>query len=411
MEVLSDRSASPGVERPMKAGGSRSLLLSLVLGTCLCACSGELSNPDLTTGAVAGRVANAAAAGGGYVYVLGASAITAPIAADGSYQLSGVPVGAQQLVVVAPYEGGGVSVVKAVRAPVAVRPGMRERLSQDAAAMPAAGRVVAAVRPPPGAAAQGATFSVLLSNQRDVGGSAGGKVLGDLPAGTWQVTARLPGYRDPPPVAAAVPEGAGVQVEIDLEVEEESAQRGCLATGCDNGLHCSSGDGRCYPCVDLSHCNGDDLACDPVSHTCVEGTDGAGDLCEAADSAQKCPGGIWVQTQASPPLGYCSRACPGSADAECPAGWRCGGGVCQVLVSCAATRSAYGSPCSRSSTCQGALAAGRCVREDDDHPGTCSAPCLSDQSCQDAGLGIEWTCRPLPGAQAGSQGYCRRGSD
>lgn len=408
MEVLSDRNVSREVERRMKPQGLPALLLSLALGM-LGGCAGGLENPDLTTGAVAGRVANAAAADG-YVYVLGAPQITAPIAADGSYALSGIPVGAQELVVVAGYEGGGVSVRKAGRAPVAIRPGMRERLSQDAASLPAAGRVVAAVRPPPGAVAQGATFSVLLTNQRDVAGSAGGKVLGDLPAGTWQVTARLPGYREPAPVAAAVPVGAGIQVEIELEVEEADAQRGCLATGCDNGLHCSSADGRCYPCVDLSHCNGDDLACDPVSHTCVEGIDLAGELCEAADSAQKCPG-IWVQTQTSPPLGYCSRACPGGTDAECPAGWRCGGGVCQVLQDCAATRGAFGSPCSQGGSCALELQGGACVRGDEEHPGTCSAPCTADQSCREAGLGSEWTCRPLPGAQAGSQGYCRRGSD
>jgi len=407
MAVLSDRRPAAGVERRMKAYRT-AVALSLGLGTLLGACSGGLSNPDLTTGAVSGRVANAAAAGG-YVYVLGAPSLLAPLGADGSFALGDVPVGAQALVLVAGYEGGGASVTKAGLTTVTVRPGMRESVSQDAAQMLAAGRVVAAVRPPTGALSQGATFSALGSNQIDRIGPAGGQVLGDLPAGVWQVTARLAGFRAAQPVAAAVPAGASVQVEIPLEVKTGDPQPGCLSTGCDNGLHCSPDDGLCYPCVDAKlHCNGDDLRCDPESHTCVEGVDEAGDLCEAADVPGKCPGSVWVQVQASPPRGYCSRACPGGLDAECPSGWRCGAGVCQVVQSCVATRSAFGAPCSRSSSCQEALAGGRCVREDDDHPGTCSAPCAAAQSCLDAGLGSEWTCRPLPGASPGSPGYCQR---
>jgi len=403
MEVLSDRWPTGGVQRLMKAGRSTAMVLSLGLGTHLCACSGELQNPDLATGAISGQVVSAAAAGG-YVYLLGAPALTAPIGADGGFSLGDVPVGAQELVVVAGYQGGGTSVTKAALAPVTVRPGMRERLTQDAAQMPAAGRVVAAVRPPAGAVATGAAFSALRSNQIDKAGPAGGQVLVDLPPGTWDVTARLPGYRAPLPVAAAVPAGASVQVEIPLEVETGDQQRGCLSTGCDNGLHCSPADGRCYPCVTGSDCQPDD-ACDPVSHACSEGTDGGGELCELADTDAKCPGGVRVPIAGG--LGYCSRACPGG-DADCPAGWRCGAGVCQVLQGCAATRSAFGSPCSKSSTCQEALAGGRCVRADDDQPGTCSAACGATLDCSDAGLGSAWTCQPLPGASAGSQGYCQR---
>jgi len=317
MEVLSDRRPPRGVVTLMKAGNGIAIALSLGLGT-LGACSGGLENPDLTTGAVSGRVANAAPAGG-YVYLLGAPALLAPIAADGSFGLGEVPVGAQELVVVAGYQGGGVSVTKAALAPVTVRPGMRERLSQDAAQMPAAGRVVAAVRPPAGAVATGAAFSALRSNQIDKTGTAGGQVLGDLPAGAWQVTARLPGFRAAQPVSAVVPAGSSVQVEIALEVEAGDDLRGCLSTGCDNGLRCSPADGMCYPCLTGADCNAGDT-CDPVSHTCSEGTDGGGELCELADTDAKCPGGVRVPLAGG--LGYCSRACPGG-DADCPANKIC----------------------------------------------------------------------------------------
>jgi len=268
--------------------------------------------------------------------------------------------------------------------------------------------VVAAVRPPAGAATQGAVFTVADTNQRDVPGLAGGQVLGDLPAGTWEVTARLPGYRSPPSVAAAVAAGGSVQVEFGLEVEIEDEQhRGCLSTGCENGLHCSASDGQCHACLSVADCNPDDT-CDPITHTCVEGSEAGGELCETAESASKCPD-AWVQT--SPTLGYCSRACPGGSNAECPAGWSCSTGLCTVLQSCSATRAAFGSPCAYDTTCHPLLAGDACVRGDEDHPGYCSAACTTTLDCTDAGLSDSWTCRPLPERPPGSQGYCQRRAD
>lgn len=392
------------------------LLLAAAVSLGLGACAGELSNPDTTTGEVVGSVANAA---GGYVYVLGSPQVTAAVRADGSFSLGRVPVGDQRLVLVAGYQGGGTSVTKALLVPVAVEGGMRARLgTRDASVMPAAGRVVAAVRPPAGAVAQGATFTVLKTNQFDIPGPMGGQVLVDLPAGTWDVTARLAGYREPTPVAVAVPPGASAQIEFGLEVKVEDAQRGCLANGCENGLQCSGSDGRCYPCLADDHCGAGDT-CDTVTHTCIEGTNASGALCEASDSPLKCPNGMWVQTQASPQLGYCTRACPGGADTECPAGWACSAGLCvagppekgHTLQACAALRAAFGSPCAIDATCHEALARDACVRGDEDHPGYCSAACTTTQDCADAGLDTAWTCRPLPERDSTSQGYCRRDGD
>ncbi|MBI5069838.1 MAG: hypothetical protein HZB56_16515 [Deltaproteobacteria bacterium] len=413
MALLSDQRARAGVREGMSPCRQLAVALSLALGTGLAGCSGGLENPDLTTGAVAGRVANAASTGG-YVYVLGDPAVTAPLAADGSFELRGVPTGAQQLVLVAGYHGGTASITVAALAPVAVRPGMRERLDRDAAAMPAAGRVVAAVRPPAGVVTQGALFSVLRSNKLDEPAPAGGLVIGELPAGTWQVTARLPGHRSLQPVTATVPAGGAAQVEVEVEIEDGSQERGCLSTGCENGLRCDGASGRCYGCLTAADCNADD-ACDGESHTCREGTPGEGELCELADADAKCPGGIRVPTTGD--LGYCSRACP-AGDADCPAGWACGastaGPRCEVkaqpdpALSCLAARGAFGAPCSKDASCSGALYRSACVRSEEEAPGTCSAACTTTQSCADAGLGSDWTCRPLPGAVAGSQGYCQR---
>jgi hypothetical protein len=61
-----------------------------------------------------------------------------------------------------------------------------------------------------------------------------------------------------------------------------------------------------------------------------------------------------------------------------------------VVQSCLATETTFGSSCASSSTCQAALAGGRCLRKDDDQPGVCSAPCTTDQQCIDAGYG---TCK------------------
>jgi hypothetical protein len=361
---------------------------SLAALAALAACGG-LENPDLAVGAVSGRVANAAAAGG-YVYVLGAPDRLGIISSDGSYAVERVPIGGQQLVVVA--SSGGVT--KAELAPVTVSPGtISQAPERDAAAMSAAGRILAAARPDGYCSGSLARFTVEGTIHQAVAGEA--VVLGDLPAGSWNLTTRLPGFLS---VTRTVFVDAAIDTLADEElvVDDDDEERGCLSSACSGGLHCNPADGTCYPCLDDSQCGGDEL-CDPGSHNCVADGTGAG-LCESATSADQCATGVLVPVSGGP--GYCSLDC--AAQSDCPAGWSCAGspGQCQVLQTCVATRAMFGSACASSSTCQAALVGGKCYRSDDDEPGYCTASCTVDQQCILAGFG---TCK------SGSSGlsYCR----
>jgi hypothetical protein len=353
----------------------------VLLGAC-----GGLENPDLTVGAVSGHVGNAAASGG-YVYVLNAPSQKAAIAADGSYTVGGVPVGSQQLVVVA--ASGGVA--RAELAPVDVSPGMLSQApDRDAASMAPAGRIVVAARPDGYSRGSSARYTVNGTIHQNVPGSAA--VLGDLPAGTWTLTTTLRGFHTRTN-QVTVSAGADSPADESLDVDDDDDERGCLAATCSGDLHCNGSDGRCYACLDGSHCLASEH-CDTASHTCVSDAPGAG-LCEAATSADQCASAILV-TPASGP-GYCSLACPGGHDSECPAGWSCVGspGQCQVVESCIATTATFGSACAMTSTCAGALAAAKCLRPSEEEAGFCTAACTLDQQCMDAGFG---TCQ---------SGYCR----
>jgi len=372
-------------------------ILAAVLGAAALSACGELSTPDLSTGEVAGRLSGASP--GAYAYVLGAPDLTAPVASDGSFAIARVPAGPQRVVI---FDG---ATRAELTAPVEVRGGNRARLPDRAAAsLPLAGRIVAAARTAGGALATGVRFTVEGTVLRGIPASGTGALLGPLPAGAWRLSAALPGFR-PLPLSVVVAEGLATGAEVELDVDEAESPRGCQATTCPNGLHCDPADGGCKACVTADHCGADD-ACDPASSTCVEGTLADGALCESASGPGFCaapaspPGATvaWVPTPGATVPGYCSLSC--GARADCPAGWDCLSGACQVVRTCLATAAAFGSPCTRNDTCQRDLAGGRCLRPDDDHPGSCTAPC-SDRAACPAGFAC------LPGG-AGVD-YCQRG--
>lgn len=359
----------------------------------LVACGG-LETPDLRVGGVAGHVANASASGG-YVYVLGAPDRQATIAADGSYEVAQVPVGPRQLVVVS--TAGGVA--RAELVPVEVRPGMRTQAPErDAEAMSQAGRILAAALPVGGCQASSARFTVEGTIHQDVG--AGAVVLGDLPAGAWNLTTKLPNFL-PRTDTVLMSAGSDSAAEENLDISLEDGERGCLSTGCWPGLHCNGADGRCYACLDDSHCQSG-ATCDLGTHTCVASSGGA--YCDSANSASQCASGVLVPIPGE--VGYCSLSCPGG-QADCPSGSECrasaDGPRCEVPDDCVDTRLSFGRGCFTSGYCSsdlsGALFGGICLKAGDESYGYCTAPCSSDQSCADAGLS-GWTCRPRPGATA-----------
>jgi len=365
----------------MMAEGSRRLLLASALAAAAC---GRLSVPDLSTGTVEGRLLGAAPAGA-YVYVRGAPDRIARVAADGSFALERTPVGTQRLILF-----DGVSRAE-ISGPVEVRGGMRSRLAdRDAGAMPLAGRIVAAARPSGGALPEGVRFTVEGTIHRDL--VAG--LLGPLPAGSWSLTVKMGGFR-PRQIPVAVQAGLAADAELLLDIDDGDERRGCLSSSCPSGLHCAS-DGRCYACTRSEECGADDV-CDPVTHTCVEGT-ADGDLCESVTAPGQCASGRMAPAL---PYSYCSVGC--AASPECPAGWSCdlADGLCKVNLTCRDVRATFGSPCLRDDTCAAALAGGFCLRREED-AGFCTAPCAADASCAAAGYG---TCRPSPGGRPDS---CQR---
>ena len=360
----------------------------------LAACGG-LENPDLAVGVVSGRVANAAASGG-YVYVLGAPDRQAGLASDGSYTVSRVPVGAQQLVLVS--AAGGVT--RAELVPVEVVPGMRTQApDRDAAAMSPAGRLLAAALPFGGSRASKARFTVDGTIYQDVG--AGAVVVGDLPAGTWTLTTRLPGFRAKKSTVL-VPAGGDSSTEEHLDIDDEDEERGCLSATCSSDLQCYGADGECYACLGDPDCQSGET-CDPGTRTCVASS-GGGAYCDSASSASQCASGVMVPTSTG--LGYCSLSCPGG-QSDCPSGWGCqasaDGPRCQVLDKCVDVRATFGSTCVNGDGCSENLFGGMCLKAEGADSGTCTAPCASDRSCTDAGLS-GWTCLPRPG---GTSLYCQ----
>jgi hypothetical protein len=358
---------------------------------------GRLSDPDLATGQVAGRIAGAQA--GAYAYVLGSPDRKAALAADGSFAIDRVAAGPQQIVL---WDGAA----HAELARVEVSGGDRARLpDRVAAAMPLAGRIVAAVRPAGGASSAGVRFTVVGTDQRDVAGVpvglGEGAVLGPLPAGAWQVVAVLGGFKQLAPLAVSVSEGLSAPADLNLDVQDGGTPRGCQVTSCGNGLQCDPATGTCVACWQDGHCVGGNT-CDLATHTCVEGLPGGGALCESAAAATYCARGRLVST--GPGLGYCSQAC--TLSTECPAGWACAGGVCAVASTCLAATATFGVACAQNDACRdprGGLVGGTCVRSDDDHPGFCSAPCAGEQSCLDAGFGHCLLRSPSSSAR-----YCQR---
>lgn len=198
--------------------------LSLVATAC-----GGLDSPDLSTGAIAGRVAPAYP--GGRAYVLGRPELAAELDADGAFLLAPVPVGAAEVVV---FDGD----VRAGRLPAVVRgaevawvgpaPDRRSDGSVGPAGpdgepfppqsgagdglLPLAGTIVATATAG-GAPVDGVRFDVEGTDQLGVAPGEGGAVLGPLPPGTFEVVARAAGFAE---VRRTVTVGAGETVAVQL---------------------------------------------------------------------------------------------------------------------------------------------------------------------------------------------------
>lgn len=194
----------------------------------LAAACGGLEAPDLSTGAVAGRVTPAFP--GGRVYVLGRPELAAPLAGDGSFYVGGVPAGPARLVALDGGERAGLLAVE-VRgadvtwigasspAPAAPPPGPSgpsDPASGDSTGptLPLAGFVHARALGPGGAALADARFTVAGTDLVEVAaGAAGDALLGPLPPGAFELVVRAGGHGE---LRAAVEVRSGETLALDV---------------------------------------------------------------------------------------------------------------------------------------------------------------------------------------------------
>ncbi|HSM93897.1 MAG TPA: hypothetical protein VLT47_13525 [Anaeromyxobacteraceae bacterium] len=229
-----------------RAGGRARLALSLAAAALLTACP-ELETPIAT---VSGRIVGASP--GAYVYPLERPDLRASVATDGSWVLHGVPTTVEALVL---FDGGPFPTGRAELVAVELDGGALNRLPDrfgGAAAvdpgllMPLAAEVIATVTVDGGATIQGPSFTVAETEHQAISPASGAQVtIYPLPAGTWDVSASLPGFVSAQAEVQAQP-GIAASVTFDLAIDVNLARPGCAALpGCDGGLTCNPADGRC----------------------------------------------------------------------------------------------------------------------------------------------------------------------
>ncbi len=399
MTARRDQRDRPGVHQFVSGIFRRALLaLAAVLGLAAC---GGLDSPDLATGTLRGRVANAST--GAYVYPLARPDLKVTVGGDGSFVIEKVPAETAALVVVDGPALDGTR--KAALVPVEVE-GAEENqvVDVDAAAMPLAGGIAATVQLACGANVGSPRFTAVGSEHVGVAAVAGVAELDPLPAGTFDLVASMPGFRDGMASVAVTP-GATTLYAVPLEVDLDDDEPGCVATDCRNKLVCYAG--YCYECYRDDDCvakHGAGSTCDQYACRMPPGTPGY--VCDACTSDADCGSGLVCV----PGAGYCTRTCGSSLDCgglECQLDATRGVKVCVTTAGCSTYRAALGSACFENEDCARMLANGTCTGVNlavyPPVPGYCTASCNATPDVCAAVQGFACIgsmgfafCRPTP---------------
>jgi hypothetical protein len=367
----------------MTPRGIHTLVALLAFAVAGC---GALETPDLEHGNVAGRIQGTVA--GAYVYPLGAPEKKVLLAADGRFELAGLPLGDTSLMV---FDGRPAGTGHAWLDVVAVTGAGRVQLDRDATLMPLAGRVVLAVVPAGGALPSAPRYAVVGTDQAGVASATGAAVLFPLAAGSYQVGADMDGYKHHDG-QLQVTAGATGAAQIVLDIEG-GATAGCTATGgrCRNELHCDT-DGVCVQCrvgaVYATDCPAPGSTCDPATRFCTAATAAPyGAVCSICTADTDCAGtsGYCEKPAGAAPgdHGYCTR----SDTSACPAGFTAATSPtrCIAPLGCAAYFQTFDQSCFDDTLCgvTSGIDGGVCAAADEDHgsSGRCTAPCLQDADC------------------------------
>lgn len=343
------------------------------IALCLVVGCGQLYNEPLRYGTVRGQMTGADPAVA-VVAVFGRPELNSRIAADGSFEIRDVPVGAQELFAVA-------SATHAARALVEVAGG---RVSELGPLVPALGSFHEVTLKAPSKqkltqgtlAVKGTPYSSLRPDAKDV------VRVGPLPEGCFVSVADVPGLGQAE-VEGCAQAGQSLPLSLALPPPDGTEGReGCSQTACEDHYICGP-DGNCWDCVSNDQCNG--LTC--VDHECV----GDRGVCgECRESAECGPYGECVD-QAG--VKRCTHHC-GSGYPSCGQGFRCDDGTCRPyevhLTGCGAW-STLGSSCQVDGDCTArGILTGRCLGN------VCTHECYEQQECA-AG----WSCQDIkPGLRA-----------
>lgn len=360
------------------------VLAALASTVALAACGGLL-NPDLATGTISGHLSNATASA--YLYPLGRPDLVVSPAPDGSYTIEKVPVETTSLVVV----DGPAGSWQASLVPVMVQSAGKTTVPDvDAAAMLPAGSVGAIARLGGGCDSTSTRFTVVGTNQIDVAPAVAGgaALLEPLPAGTFLLEARSPGFQTG---SAAVTVFAGATVAYDVAegVELDDTTPGCTAEGasCRTGLFCNGDDGVCYECLSSAECAGSTTGeTECVNHAC-RAPAAAGETCDPCSAGTECASGVCAVDG-----GFCTRACaPVNGGGDCPAGFACvsdgtsGATVCKAPRGCDEAKETFGAECFYDTACAADLANCKCQGADPTLdppvPGYCTGRCTTADDC------------------------------
>jgi hypothetical protein len=177
-------------------------LLSAIAGAglaaALLASCGGLENPDLSQGAVAGRVEPAFP--GGRIYLFGRPDLSTPLGADGSFYLV-VPAGRAVLVAFDGVDRAALVGVDVRGADVTWVGSLSETgpiaTPDSTLSLPPAGWVQVVARSSAGSPLLEARFTIAGTDQREVAPATSAQaLLGPLPAGAFDLVVKAPGYAE-----------------------------------------------------------------------------------------------------------------------------------------------------------------------------------------------------------------------
>jgi hypothetical protein len=361
----------------------KSILGAALLAVLAAGCGG-LAQPDLGTGQVSGRLTGSFKKGAAFAYAFGAPETKVLVADDGSYTLSQVPVasngnvraGQAQIVL---FDGDA----RADIVVADVKPASRTQAGdRDASALARARSVLTAARCSGGASPSNTVYSVDGAALKD---DAKGDVarLFPLPPGVFKVRAKLSGFKDSVQDVDLTPE-ADAQIEMELNLDDGDARKGCISNGCSGDLLCGD-DGQCYECTssDLSKCAAGD-ACE--EHVCVA-SEGSGNrhACAPCSTDNDCEPRGSLQGKCIPAASgggsVCSNVCNvANGNADCPSGFACTGGVCVAPGGCSALLQEFGTACFKNDDCA-PIADANCFGGHESTAGYCTSRCVDNSDC------------------------------